>query len=254
MAGMIATRLREEDSPEMDIRVYPSEAELAIQSAAFFKEKAQQAIDERGRFSVLLSGGHSPIAFFRRLPEISLPWDKMDLFWGDERMVPSDSPESNYLSFKKNCLDHVQVPERNIHRVKTELGDPKQVAADYQQQMKKLFPEMKWPRFDFALQGLGPDGHTASLFPGSQTEHDSTEWVIAPYVEKLGAFRISVSLGVLNSARTVFFLVTGSEKAEMTRQVLREPRGHRGLLPSQRVNPVDGQLLWFLDSQAASRL
>lgn len=169
-------------------------------------------------------------------------------------MVLPDSPESNYLSFKKNCLDHVQIPAQNIHRVKTELGDPKKVAENYREEMKRFFPDMEWPRFDFALQGVGPDGHTASLFPGSQNEHDSPEWVIAPYVEKLEAFRISVSLGVLNASRTVLFLVSGAEKAEITRQVLRDPREHRGLLPSQRVQPTNGELLWFLDPSAASRL
>lgn len=254
MAGLIATRLREEESKDLDIRVFPSEEDLALQSAVFFKGKVEQAVSERGRFTVLLSGGHSPIPFFRRLPELSLPWEKMELFWGDERMVLPDSPESNYLSFKKNCLDHVQIPAQNIHRVKTELGDPKKVAENYREEMKRFFPDMEWPRFDFALQGVGPDGHTASLFPGSQNEHDSPEWVIAPYVEKLEAFRISVSLGVLNASRTVLFLVSGAEKAEITRQVLRDPREHRGLLPSQRVQPTNGELLWFLDPSAASRL
>jgi 6-phosphogluconolactonase len=254
MAGLVATRLREEDRQDIDIRVFPSVDDLALQSAVFFKQKVEDAISKRGRFTVLLSGGHAPIPFFRSLPELSLPWENMELFWGDERMVPSDSPDSNFLSFKKNCLDHVQVPAQNIHRVKTELGDPQKVAEDYRQEIRKFFPDMKWPRFDFALQGLGPDGHTASLFPGSQTEHDSPEWVIAPYVEKLGAFRISVSLGVLNAARAVFFLVSGAEKAEITRQVLRDPREHRGLLPSQRVQPTDGELYWFLDQAAAERL
>ncbi len=239
---------------QADIRVFDSSEELSAQSAALFSQLAQREIAERGQYFVLLSGGRTPLGFYRRLVELSLPWDKIHWFWGDERMVPPDHPESNFGSFKRAFLDRVSVPVENVHRVRTELGTPEKVAQSYQIEIRKYFAGLKWPRFDFALQGMGSDGHTASLFPGSHSEHDSTDWVIAPYVEKLGTFRISVSLGVLNSTRAVLFLVTGDEKAERVRQVLQDPREHRGLLPSQRVDPVDGKLFWFLDTAAASRL
>jgi 6-phosphogluconolactonase len=253
-SGVIATRIREEESTGRDIRVFENSEELAIQSAALFSEHAQQAIAERGAFFVLLSGGHTPVGMFSRMTKLSLPWDKIHWFWGDDRMVPPDNPESNYLNFRTHFLDHVRVPEENVHRVRTEAGSPEKVAELYQTEIQKYFRGSDWPRFDFAIQGMGNDGHTASLFPGSQTEHDSPRWVIAPFVEKLGVFRISVTLGVLNSTRAVLFLVTGEDKAERVRQVLRDPREHQGLLPSQRVQPLDGQLFWFLDQAAASRL
>lgn len=252
--GVISTRLKEEENRERDIRVFENPEELAIQSAAKFSECAQTAISERGAFLVLLSGGSTPVGLYRRMTQLKLPWDKIHWFWGDERMVPPDSSESNYRGFKESFLDHVSVPAENIHRVRTEAGSPEKIAEFYQTEIQKYFPGAAWPRFDFAIQGMGNDGHTASLFPGSQSEHDSPRWVIAPYVERLEAFRISVSLGVLNSTRVVMFLVTGEEKAEMVRQILRDPREHRGLLPSQRVAPQDGQLFWFLDRAAASRL
>jgi 6-phosphogluconolactonase len=138
--------------------------------------------------------------------------------------------------------------------VRTELGNPHDVAKAYEIEIRKLFKGFDWPRFDLAIQGMGPDGHTASLFPGSESEHDSPSWVIAPYVERLGAFRISVTLGVLNSAKNVLFLVTGPEKAEMVHRLLDAPTEHRGLLPAQRVVPTDGRLIWILDPAAASRL
>lgn len=253
-SGVISTRLKEEENRERDIRVVENPEDLAIQSAAKFSECAQNAISERGAFLVLLSGGSTPVGLYRRMTQLKLPWDKIHWFWGDERMVPPDSSESNYRNFKESFLDHVSVPTENIHRVRTEAGAPEKVAEFYQTEIQKYFSGATWPRFDFAIQGMGNDGHTASLFPGSQSEHDSPRWVIAPYVEKLEAFRISVSLGVLNSTRVVMFLVTGAEKAEMVRQILRDPREHRGLLPSQRVVPQDGQLFWFLDRAAASRL
>jgi len=251
---LVSTRVREEENQALDIRVIENPAELAVQAAAFFADQAKRAIAERGVFYVLLSGGRTPMLLFESLSELRLPWEKIHFFWGDERMVSPDHPESNYHNAERALLSRIRIPDENIHRVPTEVGPPGEVARLYQQEMKKAFPSGEWPRFDLAIQGIGVDGHTASLFPDSPSEHDSPDWVIAPYVEKLGMFRISVSLGVLNAARVVFFLVSGEDKAEIVRKLLRYPKAHRGLLPAERVQPVQGSLFWFLDQAAASRL
>jgi 6-phosphogluconolactonase len=254
---LVSTRIREEDEGRFHLRVASDVHELADQSAAFFADQAKQAIAERGRFFVLLSGSSTPLPMYERMTRLDLPWDKVHFFWGDERMVPSDDPESNYLGFKKAFLDRLgqtRVPSENVHRVRTEAGTAERVARLYQAEIRNYFGLAPWPHFDFALQGVGLDGHTASLFPDSQTELDPPEWVIAPFVEKLGQFRISVTLGVLNSTRVVMFLVAGENKAKIVRQIIRGPKEHRALLPSQRVAPPHGEVFWFLDSAAASFL
>jgi 6-phosphogluconolactonase len=257
--SIISTRIREEESQETDLRIMESADELALQAAAFFAEQAKQAIAERGVFFVLLSGGKTPMRMFERLSKLSLAWDKIHLFWGDERMVPPENPENNFHNARQSLLSRIKIPEANVHRVRTEAGSPDEkgaaeVARLYEQEMRKWFSNGQWPRFDLAVQGMGPDGHTASLFPDSPHELDSPDWVIAPYVEKMGMFRISVSLSVLNAARVVLFLVSGQEKSEIVRKVLKDPKAHRGLLPAERVQPAQGQVFWFLDRAAASRL
>jgi 6-phosphogluconolactonase len=251
---IISTRLREEENQEADLRVMENADELAVQAAAFFADQAKQAIAARGIFFVLLSGGKTPMRMFERLAELTLAWEKIHLFWGDERMVPPNHPENNFHNAEKSLLRRIKIPPTNVHRVHTEAGSPEKVARLYQSEMRKWFSNGQWPRFDLAVQGMGPDGHTASLFPDSSNELDSPEWVIAPYVEKMGMFRISVSLSVLNAARVVLFLISGEEKAEIVKKVFRDPRAHRGLLPVERVHPTEGQVFWFLDRPAASRL
>jgi 6-phosphogluconolactonase len=251
---IIGTRLVQESDDKREVRIYQDPAQVAEQASVLFAEQAKIAVGERGRFEVLLSGGQTPIPMFERLANLDLPWERVQFFWGDERVVPPESSESNYGTFKKSFLERCRVPPENIHRVPTELLSPNKIAETYEYDLRFEFGHVAWPRFDLAIQGIGTDGHTASLFPGSSYEHDSPHWIIAPYVEKLGSFRISVSLGVLNAARSVLFLATGPGKAEVIHHVLKEPITHIGLLPSQRVMPKNGKVFWFLDRAAASRL
>ncbi|HSY66696.1 MAG TPA: 6-phosphogluconolactonase, partial [Terriglobales bacterium] len=184
------------------------------------------------------------------IPDI--PWDKTFLFFGDERFVPPDHPDSNYRMVHETGL-FSKVFNDQVFRVPTEEKDPDIAARDYEQTLQKFFnlKPGEFPRFDLILLGLGPDGHTASLFPGTAALNEKNRVVVANWVEKFHSYRITFTLPVLNHAACDMFLVSGKDKADMVRQVLVDKNAD---LPSQKVHPEDGRLLWLLDAAAGCGL
>jgi 6-phosphogluconolactonase len=185
----------------------------------------------------------------------SVPWDKVFFFWGDERHVPPDDADSNYRMAREALLSKLPIPEANIFRVPAEGKDAQAVAEAYEQTLKNFFslkPE-ELPRFDLILLGMGPDGHTASLFPGTPALQEKSRLVVANWVEKLKTSRITFTLPVLNAARNVMFLVSGADKAPVLREVL-EGDAPAEKYPSKLVRPRNGKLIWFVDRAAGSQL
>jgi len=238
---------------EADIRILNAPQELFQAAAAEFIALASTAIRDHRKFTVALSGGSTPKSLYSVLARSALPWDKIFFFWSDERHVPPDHPESNYRMAKEALLSKVPVPPKNIFRVRAEEKDANVVAKDYEEALRSFFGLRpgEFPRFDLILLGLGPDGHTASLFPNTAALNETKLLVVANWVEKFKANRITFTYPVLNNAACVIFLVSGADKADMVRTVLEDGRAD---LPSQRVHPVNGRLLWLLDKGAASKL
>jgi 6-phosphogluconolactonase len=229
--------------------------DLAGRAAAEWARSAAEAIARAGRFAVALSGGNTPRALYTKLAgepfRSRIAWDRIHFFWGDERSVPADHADSNYRMTYETLLARVPVPPANIHRIETERGAA-EAAAAYEAALRDFFALWPgvFPRFDLILLGLGEEGHTASLFPGSAALAERERLVTAVYVEKLKTDRITLTLPVLNSAAEIAFLVSGRSKAEVVKQALRD----RADLPAARVSPSDGRLLWFLDQEAAAFL
>ncbi|HKY43688.1 MAG TPA: 6-phosphogluconolactonase, partial [Pyrinomonadaceae bacterium] len=209
---------------------------------------AAQLFVQRGVSTVALSGGSTPKILYQLLADPTepfreqVPWSGIHFFWTDERHVPPDHPESNYRMANEAMLAHVPVTRDNVHRVMSENPDAAEAAEQYEQ----VVP----PRVDLILLGLGSDGHTASIFPGSEVVHETKRLVAAPWVEKLNSYRITMTLPLINNAASVVFLVSGAEKAEIVREVLKGPKRY----PAQEVRPVAGELRWMLDREAASKL
>lgn len=230
-------------------------AELARRAAEEWFGACRDAVERSGRFAVALSGGTTPRSLFELLAGANfrgkLPWDRIHFFWGDERAVAADHPDSNYRMAREALLARVPAREENIHRVETERGAEKAAAA-YEATLRQVFAldAGACPRFDLILLGLGDDGHTASLFPGSAALSEEKRLVVANYVEKLNTERVTMTFPVLNRAANVVFLVSGAAKAKPVRDILRA-----GVpLPAGRVIPLDGRLLWMLDRDAAALL
>jgi len=233
--------------------------DVGREAAARFEQLAAQSIPANGRFSVALSGGSTPIALYRLLAEPpfsrTIDWPHVHLFWGDERFVPADHPESNYRLARETLITRVPIPAENVHPMPTEGNDPEAAAARYQETLRRSFvlSEGEAPRFDLVLLGLGADGHTASLFPGSPALNDDQRLVAAAYVSKLDTWRLTLTPSVLNRARHVLFLVCGSDKALTLRQALQGPYDPQRL-PAQLVRPPEGAVTWLVDEAAASLL
>lgn len=239
-----------------EIKVLPDSAALNLAAAQEFQTSAEQAIAQHGRFSVALSGGNTPRSVYSLLAQqykASLPWDKIHIFFGDERLVPPDHPDSNYRMANEALLSHVPIPQENVHRIRAEL-DPEAAAKDYENQLRSFFQlaNNAWPRFDLIMLGLGEDGHTASLFPGSSALGENSRLAAPTWVEKKKTFRITLTYPVLNHAAEVEFLVSGSGKAQILRDVLNQSGS--AAFPAQRIKPENGRLVWLLDQDAASLL
>jgi 6-phosphogluconolactonase len=244
--------------PNANVLVLPDANTLSRGAADEFARAARSAIDSHGRFTVALSGGSTPKAMFSLLAADHrsgmrpLPWERIHVFFGDERHVPPDHPESNFRMASESLLTHVPIPQSNIHRVLGELEAPV-AATRYEAELRSVFETSpgKIPRFDLILLGMGPDGHTASLFPGSAALDETTALVTANWVEKFKSHRITFTFTLLNAASEVIFLAAGGDKTEMLRNILRgDPSGQT--YPAQDVRPSDGQLTWMVD-EAASR-
>ncbi len=245
-------------SAAVDLRRLSTPQELFQAAADAVISAATEAVKQRGQFTIALSGGSTPRNLYTLIAANAatvLPWAKMFFFWGDERLVPPDDAESNYRMARETLLSKVPIPPANIFRVPTEDSGAQAVAESYEQTVRKFFHAGagEFPRFDLILLGMGPDGHTASLFPESAALQEKSRLVVANWVEKLKASRITFTLPLLNAARCVAFLVGGMDKATVLREVL-EGKAPGEKYPSKLVRPSDGKLIWFVDRAAASEL
>ncbi len=236
------------------LHVFSTPNALAEAAAVYVTHLAHAAISEHGGFSLALSGGSTPRALHTRLAHEpwrdAVDWGRVHVFWGDERCVPPDHPDSNYRMARETLLDHVPILPAQVHRLRGELP-PDQAAAAYEAELRGLFPSAPWPAFDLVLLGMGDDGHTASLFPDTAALAETERWAVANHVEKLDAWRLTLTAPAINHAAHVAFLVAGAAKAERLREVLRGPY-QPTVLPSQLIRPASGQLDWFVDLAAAS--
>ena len=239
-----------------DLAVLRSAAALADAAAGRFVAAAGDAIASRGQFIVALSGGSTPRDTYLRLGTGALAskvmWSRVQVLWGDERCVPPDDLESNYRMARETLLDRVPVPAANVHRIHGE-DDPATAAGVYETTLRALLRTPAGARIDLVLLGLGEDGHTASLFPGSAAVHEQTRWVMAARAAAASMWRITLTPAVINAAAEVLFLVSGSAKAGTLSRVLEGPRRPEEL-PAQAIAPSNGRVRWCVDAAAAADL
>ena len=243
--------------------VLPTAEALAEEAARRFARAASDAVHSRREFVVALSGGTTPRSLYTRLAATAyaatVPWSRLQVFWGDERCVPPDDPASNYRMAREALLDHVPIPEAHVHRIRGE-DDPVAAARAYEQTLRSALRTPQGPprdapgaRIDLMLLGLGDDGHTASLFPGGPASTDGDPWVAAHYVAAVSQWRVTLTPAIINAAAEVLFLVSGGSKAAIVRRVLEGPL-RPDELPAQLIAPADGRVHWLLDAAAARDL
>ena len=240
-----------------------SKIEVAENAEALSQAVAKQfvrlttdAVRARGRCAVALSGGSTPRSVYRMLAyepfRSRVRWDQIDFFWGDERHVPSDHADSNYRMVDEAMLSKVPVAQAQIHRIHGEIADAEHAAQEYEREIRAFFSDPV-PRFDLVHLGLGTDGHTASLFPGTPALDEQDRLCVANWVATHSAYRMTLTLPVLNAARAVVFIVSGAGKAPIVREVVRGSDPSREF-PAALVQPTDGELWWMLDRAAAGEL
>ncbi|MBM4254387.1 MAG: 6-phosphogluconolactonase [Deltaproteobacteria bacterium] len=242
-----------------NLHIYQDTQELYSEAAALFTRLANEAIASQGRFTVAFSGGSTPKSVYTLLahgnPRMQpIAWPYVHVFWGDERCVPPTHQDSNYHMANEALLAHVPIPPENIHRIQAEL-EPLEAAYNYERKLREVFslPSDGTPCFDLALLGMGPDGHTASLFPGTSGLQEKTRLAVAHYVEKLSSWRVTLTAKVFNAAAHVAFLVAGADKALTLKEVLEGPF-QPDRLPSQLIQPAPESLQWLVEATAASGL
>lgn len=242
-------------TPPPEIVVLPDPETLHREAAARITHAAERAVAASGRFAWALSGGTTPGPIYRLLAappfHDRVPWDAVHLFWADERCVPPDDPESNYRLVRATLLNRVPIPKAQVHRIPGELG-PQAAAHRYEATLRAAFGPSE-VRFDLVSLGLGRDGHTAALFPGSPALHTPHGLVVASSGDYAGrpADRVTLTLQAINAAAQVLFFVRGADKAETVCAVL---EGQDMSLPAAHVRPADGQVVWLLDRTAGGRL
>ncbi|MDQ1591428.1 MAG: 6-phosphogluconolactonase [Pyrinomonadaceae bacterium] len=246
-----------DDRATPNLQIFADANEVAHAAARRFAELAREGVETNGRFSVALAGGSTPKRVYELLAGeefgARLDWSGVHIFFGDERCVPPDHADSNYRMANEALLSRVALPEQNVHRMRGE-GDAVANARLYEDELRGYFGDTTaWPEFDLIMLGMGDDGHTASLFPGTHALGVRTAWVTANWVEKFDTYRVTLTAPAINHARHVMFIVTGAGKAERLEEVIHgAPEPER--LPSQLIQPRAGALAWFLDEAAAAKL
>jgi 6-phosphogluconolactonase len=289
---MIQDNARPGSKGVVDVTVYPDHRSFVDGAAAFIAGLAVESIAARGRFTLALSGGSTPRPIYARLAaadhvarrygridgriddriddrideriddriddriegriEGRIDWGKVHIFFSDERCVPPDDAASNYRTAREVLLDHVPLPPGNIHRIRGE-ADPVQAALACEQDLQSVFRTSSVPTFDLICLGMGDDGHTASLFPGTAALRERERWVVAQYVAAARAWRVTFTAVLINAARHVAFLVEGAGKSETLRRVL-EGAYQPDVLPAQLIQPISGVAHWLMDAAAAASI
>ncbi len=238
------------------ISIFDDSEQVARAAAERFVALGRDAIERQGRFSVALAGGSTPKRAYELIASETfrdqIDWARVHLFFGDERPVPPDHPESNYRMVFEKLISKLPIPEENIHRIVGE-ADPKESARAYEEDLRHYFEGETWPRFDLVLLGMGDDGHTASLFPGTEALKEGTAWVTSNWIDKLKMPRITLTVPAINHAGLILFLITGRDKSARLREVLEGPLDPERL-PAQLIKGDEGTLEWLLDREAASKL
>ncbi|HTX15548.1 MAG TPA: 6-phosphogluconolactonase [Candidatus Baltobacteraceae bacterium] len=238
---------------KMETRVFPDIDALSRGALEELLRVMQDAIKQRGRFAIALSGGHTPAKLYALWAQAEsdgtqTPWDRVYLWWGDERYVPQDDPLSNYRMTRETLIEHVTIPAANVRPVPTNLPTPENAAEAYEAELREFF-KGEAPAFDLQLLGLGVEGHTASLFPGSPALEEKRRWVLPVKAPAKPPLRLTFTPVVLNLARNTFFLVAGTDKQEILAALRAEPEGKVSQYPAARIRPT-GRTLWFLDQAA----
>lgn len=230
------------------VEVLPDLGALVQRSLSIVLAQVQQAIAERGLFTIALAGGNTPKPLYEAIAQQDLPWDKIHVFWGDERYVPPDHPDSNEGMARRAWLDQVPIPPDNIHPIATDEADPAIAAQKHEQHLQDFFPSQvgEFPSLDVVLLGIGDDGHTASLFPHTEALHVGDRLITVG--NKSGQPRITFTAPFINHARCVIFMVTGANKQTALAQIL-APTGDKLTYPARLIQP-QGQLWWLLDQAA----
>jgi 6-phosphogluconolactonase len=243
-----------------DVRVVADPAALFHAAAEEFAGAATESVESKGSFAVALSGGSTPRGLFSVLVNDTafrgrIAWDKVFFFWGDERHVPPDDPDSNFRMANEALLSHLSLREDQVFRIAGELANAAEAADQYEGTLRQFFhlEDGQLPRFDLVLLGMGPDGHTASLFPGTKALRERKRLVDANWVGKFYTQRITMTAPMLNAAARVLFMASGNDKAPALKAVLEGPR-EPSQLPAQLIQPVNGTLMWLVDEAAAHML
>jgi 6-phosphogluconolactonase len=225
---------------------------LSMAAAHFFVTECNRCIQQNGRFVVALSGGSTPKKLYELLASPAftrnVPWRRVFLFWSDERFVPHTDTESNYRMVKESLLERIDIPAKNVFPIPV-TGPPEKAATKYEATIRKFFRRSS-PAFDFLLLGVGEEGHTASLFPGSELLNEGKRWIKEVWVPQKQTHRVTFTLPIINKARLILFLVSGREKAAVISKVLFK-KSTKNLLPVQMVRPTKGSTMWMLDEEAA---
>ena len=248
------------NSKSQKIRILADTEAISRAAAEIIIKGISDCLQAQDTYSIALSGGSTP----RRLYELlandaklqeQIHWDRVHFFWGDERHVPPGHPDSNYRMADTALLSKVPIPSTNIHRIKAEDSDADKVAADYEQEIRRFFKidTGQMPGFNCVLLGMGPDGHTASLFPGTSAIEETKRLAVANWIEKFQSYRITLTGPLFNNADRILFLVGGIEKAETLKAVL-EDDSKTTRFPVQLIQPTHAEVTWFLDQPAAGRL
>jgi 6-phosphogluconolactonase len=246
----------------MELIIKKNPVDLAKAAADLITKRIKDTLKTQDRFTIALSGGSTPKALHELLAKApyveQIPWMQLHVFWGDERYVPIDDEQSNAGMAYDTLLGHVYTPDEQIHVWNTDL-EPQEAAADYDRVLHSYFGDAPsgdaspGPTFDLVLLGMGDDGHTLSLFPGTEVVHEETAWTAAYFLTKQDMYRLTLTAPIVNRAKCVLFLVAGPKKAEPLREVL-QGTYNPDLYPSQVIKPTNGELIWLVDEKAAADL